>query len=350
MANSANDTKSSISGGDTTSQKRGGKLRYFMYSIFALLAVFFACDCDLSLYFAPYNNAKEKHFENQVIWVTGASSGIGAQLAKDFAISGAHVYLTARRLEQLEIAARECSVLGAKSVTVIKHNVLDHDESLKIANDIISEHGYIDVLVLNPGRTQRALAMQATIESTQTIMDLNFMSYVALVKAVVPSMLVRGRGSLVVTSSIAGKMGTPVGSSYSASKWALHGYFDALRAEYAHQGLHVLLVCPGPVVSEITEHAVKGEGKDDKEYKTENEVKMSTQRCSDLTLKALRYKFDEVWVSTQPFLAITYISQYAPGISKFLFKHVFGPARVNAFLHDGNVFDIKEALSFIWKK
>ena len=325
-------------------------LKFILFAVVLVLAVFFACDCDLSLYFLPYNNAKERKFESQVIWVTGASSGIGAQLAKDFAISGAHVYLSARRVEKLEIEARQCTELGAKTVEVIKHDVLNHEESSKIATDIIGKHGHIDVLVLNPGRTQRALAMQATIESTQTIMDLNFMSYVALVKAVTPSMLQRGAGSLVVISSIAGKMGTPIGSSYSASKWALHGYFDALRAEYSHQGLHVLLVCPGPVVSEITEHSVKGEGMEMKEYKTENEVKMSTQRCSDLTLKALRYKYDEVWVSTQPFLAITYISQYAPRISRFLFKYIFGPARVNAFLNDGDVFNVKEALSFLFKK
>eukprot|EP00605_Chrysophyceae_sp_TOSAG23-4_P000550 GSChrysophyteH1.ASY1.ANO1.620.1 assembled CDS len=322
------------------------------FAIIALsiaIGVFFSLDCDPFLYYYPYDNKKERHFENQVVWVTGASSGIGAQLARDFAVSGAHIYISARRTEQLEQIAKECENLGAKSVSVKTHDVLDHNQSMIIAESIIQEHGRIDTLVLNPGRTQRALAMQASVKSTQTIMDLNFMSFVALTKAVVPHMLEKGQGSLIVTSSIAGKMGTPVGSSYSASKWALHGYYDALRAEYAHQGLHVLLVCPGPVVSEITQHSVKGEGMEDKEYRTEDEVKMSTERCSDLTLRAAARKFDEVWVSTQPFLAITYISQYAPSVGRFLFKNLFGPARVNAFLNDGNVFDIKAILAYVFK-
>ena len=293
--------------------------------------------------------------------------------------------------------------MGAASVRIAQLDVLDHAQSQTVYDGIIKEYGRVDTHVLNPGRTQRALAMDATVESTQTIMDLNFMSFVALTKVVTPGMIKRGTGSLVVTSSIAGKMGTPVGSSYSASKWALHGYFDALRAEVSHLGIHVLLVCPGPVVSEITEHAVKGAGKEDTEYETENEVKMSTPRCTDLTLRAMHHKFDEVrvlhcivfcsimllhsqrnpanfaslssfslhhtlrhyttrahyclllthnsqvWVSTQPFLAITYISVYAPGVGRFLFKRLFGPARVNSFLSGGSVFDLKAVLRSLWE-
>ena len=201
------------------------------------------------------------------------------------------------------------------------------------------------MLVLNPGRTQRALALDTSLEDTQTLMDLNFMSYVSLSKIVLPAMVEQeSGGSVVVMSSVSGKLGTPISSTYSASKWALHGYFDAVRSEYSHKGLHVLMVCPGPVVSEISDHSIKGVGAEDRKYETSADVRMTTERSTDLMVKAVKYKFDEVWISAQPFLAITYISVYCPWFSRQLFKHVIGPARVKAFLEDGNVFDVKEIL------
>jgi len=309
----------------------------------AFVAFFFTSDCDMALYLLPYSPTTSE-YAGKVVWVTGASSGIGASLAKDFTVAGAQVIISARRVPELEAIAKECSQLGAKSVTVLPLDVMDYAAQQTAYDHIIATYGHIDTLVLNPGRTQRALAMDTSIESTKTLLDLNFLSFVSLGKIVIPGMLARGGGTVVVMSSISGKMGTPVSSTYSATKYALHGYFDAVRAEYAAQGLHVLLVCPGPVVSEIAQHAVKGEGFEHKTYETEDSVKMSTQRCTHLTMKALHYKFDEVWLSTQPFLCITYLSVYAPGLCRFLFKRVFGPARVSAFLNDGNVFDVVAAL------
>ena len=309
----------------------------------AFVAFFFTSDCDMALYVLPFSNSNAEH-NGKVVWVTGASSGIGASLAKDFTMAGANVIISARRVAELEAIAKECATLGAKSVKVVPLDVTDHKAQQAAYDQIIQEFGRVDTLVLNPGRTQRALALDTSIESTRTLMDLNFLSFVSLAKIAIPGMLKRGGGSIVVMSSISGKMGTPVSSTYSASKYALHGYFDAVRAEYAHQGLHVLMICPGPVVSEIAGHAVKGEGMEDKVYETEDSVKMSTARCTHLTMKALHYKFDEVWLSSQPFLFITYLSVYAPGLCRFLFKNVFGPARVNAFQNDGNVFDVVAAL------
>ena len=296
--------------------------------------------------FLPFNNAEEKVFKNQVIWVTGASAGIGAMLAKDFAVSGANIIISARRQEQLDEVAKECKSLGAKEVTVLPLDVLNYDNQQVVYNQIIQKYGKIDIAVLNPGRTQRGMALDTSLEDTQKLMELNFISFVSLTKIITPNMIKQGSGSLVVISSISGKMGTPLSSTYSASKWAIHGYYDGLRAEYSSKGLHVLLVCPGPVVSEITKHGISGEGKS---INTDEGVKMPTSRCTELTLKAIKYKFDEVWISTQPFLFITYLSQYTPEIARFLFKFVFGPARVNAYETGGNVFDVKEALSFIWK-
>jgi dehydrogenase/reductase SDR family protein 7 len=233
---------------------------------------------------------------------------------------------------------------------VLPLDVTDHAAQQVAYDEIIRAYGRVDTLVLNPGRTQRALALDTSIDSTRTLMDLNFLSYVGLTKVVLPGMVARGTGSVVVMSSISGKMGTPVSSTYSASKWALHGYFEAVRAENSRHGVHILLVCPGPVVSEIAKNTVKGEGYEHKTYETEDNVKMSTERCSHLTLKALSYKFDEVWVSKQPFLLITYLAVYTPGLSRFLFKKLLGPTRVDAFLSDGNVFDVWAIAKSLFQK
>jgi len=315
----------------------------------AFVAFFFTSDCDMALYVLPYAPSKSE-YAGKVVWVTGASSGIGASLAKDFTIAGAQVIISARRVPELEAIARECAQLGAKSVDILPLDVTDHAAQQTAYNHIIATYGHVDTLVLNPGRTQRALALDTSVESTKTLLDLNFLSFVSLGKIVIPGMLARGGGSVAVMSSISGKMGTPVSSTYSATKYALHGYFDAVRAEYSHKGLHVLMICPGPVVSEIAQHTVKGEGFENKTYETEDSVKMSTGRCTHLTMKALHYRFDEVWLSTQPFLFITYLSVYAPGLCRFLFKRVFGPARVNAFLSDGNVFDVMAAVKSLLPK
>lgn len=318
---------------------------FFLFSgLVILLAAFFASDCDLALNYLPFDNAKEQAFENKIVWVTGASSGIGAGLAKDFVVGGATVIISARRVPALEQVARDCALVGKEPI-IVPLDVTDYEQQQIAYDGIIKQFGRIDILILNPGRTQRALALETSLEDTQTLMDLNFMSYVSLSKIALPAMVEqKGGGSVVVMSSVSGKLGTPISSTYSATKWALHGYFDALRTEYSYKGLHVLLVCPGPVVSEISKHSIKGveAEKTGQKYETSAEVRMTTERSTDLMVKAVKYKFDEVWISKQPFLAITYLNVYCPWLSRQLFKNLIGPARIKAHEEDGNVFDIKE--------
>ena len=164
-----------------------------------------------------------------------------------------------------------------------------------------------------------------------------------------PFFLKRGSGDVVVISSIAGKVTTPVSSTYSATKFALQGYFDTLRSEVFRSGVGVLVVCPGPVKSEIVENAVRGDtaGLSEQIYKQDESI-MSTERCTHLILKALHYKFDEVWISDQPFLAVTYLSVYVPWLTRQLMKNFIGPSRVKAFVDGASVFDVKLILQQIF--
>ena len=326
------------------------------FAVLAFVALHAVVDCDFGLFFLPYDDKNHftnqhipfpGHFNGQVIWITGASSGIGAALAKDLARGGAKVIITARR--EAELVALQQAVAAAKvglhPLTVKPLDVLDQDAMARVYAEIIAEFGAIDTIVLNAGRGQRSLAADFKVSDTRDLFELNFFSYVELVKLSLPAFINRRRGSYVIMSSLAGRLGVPITSSYSGTKWALHGYFDALRAEVASLGIHVLIVCPGPVQSDIVKNIITSDARSARHLEQEkNEKKMTTERCTYLVAKAMALKFDEVWISIQPFLLLTYINVYMPFLGRMLFKRVIGPSRVRAMLTGGDVYDVATIL------
>lgn len=300
------------------------------------LAVFFKSDCDLFLFFSKIPNPQSA-FDANVVWITGASSGIGAALAKELTKAGAQVVISARRVEQLEQVAAEC--VGGKKPMVVPLDVTDLQSHQEAYDKIVQEFGRVDMLVLNAGRSQRNPAVETPFDVTKSIMELNFLSVVHLAKVVLPSMVARKSGHLVLMSSLSGRMGTPLASSYSASKYAMHGYFDALRSEVAGDNITVSIVCPGPVESEIHLTTYR---KQDTPPAPEGK-KMSTLRCIELVMRGLYYKVDEMWISDQPFLFFTYLNVYFPWVSRQLFK-VVGPLRVKILKEGGNIYDVKNII------
>ena len=326
---------------------------FLVLVISVIAALHFQSDVDLMLRFLPFTQENSVlAFKGKVVWITGASSGIGAQLAKDYTASGAQVIISARRAANLEAVARDCALLGHAPL-IVPLDVTDYSAetgTVYALNHILETYGHIDTLVLNAGRSQRSLALETDIDDTRNLMELNVMSYINLSKQVVPHMVKRGSGDVVVVGSIAGKIATPISSSYSATKFALQGYYDAFRAEVSHLGINVLLVCPGPVKSEIVENAVRpeGEGGSGKEVFKQDIKVMPTGRCTHLILKALYWGYDEVWISDQPFLATTYVAEYVPDLTRYLFKTFIGPSRAKAFKDGASVFDVKEMLKNIF--
>lgn len=193
-------------------------------------------------------------FRDQVVWVTGASSGIGEALAVAFSREGAQLILSARRAEELERVRAKCEQPD-------RHRVmpLDLTDDDAIARSV-ERAGRVDVLVHSGGVSQRSLAMQTALDVERRIMDLNFFGTVALTKAVLPSMIARKSGHIVPVSSVVGYVGTPLRSAYAASKHALHGYFDSLRAELAKDGIRVTIVCPGYIRTDVSRNALTGDG------------------------------------------------------------------------------------------
>lgn len=193
-------------------------------------------------------------FRDQVVWVTGASSGIGEALAVAFSREGAQLVLSARRAEELERVRASCE--RPERHTVLPLDLTD-DEAIARA---VERAGRVDVLVHSGGVSQRSLAMQTDLAVERAIMDLNFFGTVALTKAVLPSMIARQSGHIVPVSSVVGYVGTPLRSAYAASKHALHGYFDSLRAEVAKDGIRITIVCPGYIRTNVSRNALTGDG------------------------------------------------------------------------------------------
>ncbi|QDA60491.1 SDR family oxidoreductase [Hymenobacter jejuensis] len=197
------------------------------------------------------------NFSKQVVWITGASSGIGEALAREFARNGARLVLSGRNTAELARVGAAC----APAETLVLPLDLGDAPSFpgKVA-EVLARYGRIDILVNNGGISQRSLALETALDVDRRLMEINYFGTVALTKAVVPTMISQGRGRVVVVSSLVGKFGTPYRSAYAASKHALHGFFDSLRTELEATGVGVSILCPGFVRTGISVNALTGDG------------------------------------------------------------------------------------------
>jgi short-subunit dehydrogenase len=197
-------------------------------------------------------------FSDKIVWITGASSGIGKALALELSHQNAKLILSSRKKEDLELVKEEC-----KNIADVKIITLDLEDytNLEIkADEAIAAFGKVDILVNNGGISQRSLVKDTNILVDKRIMDINYLGNIALTKAILPHFIENKSGHFVVTSSIVGKIGTPLRSSYAASKHALHGFFDSLRTEVYQDNIVVTLICPGFVNTNVSKNALTGDG------------------------------------------------------------------------------------------
>ena len=210
-------------------------------------------------------------FRDKVIWITGASSGIGEGLAYALAKEDARLILSARRVEELERVKQKCIEDNAGNGTAKSSGTrtvpyilpLDISELESLPALVLQAHalsGGIDILVNNAGIGMRGYVADTDIAVQQRVMQVNYFGQIALTKAVLPYMIERGSGHIVVISSLTGKLPVPGRSAYCASKHALHGFFDALRGEVHQYGIKVTIVCPGFVRTHISENALLPDG------------------------------------------------------------------------------------------
>lgn len=260
-------------------------------------------------------------WRDKTVWITGASSGIGEALARELGKRGARLVLSARRQDRLEALSRELDDPG-------RHLVLQLDlaapQAIPEAVEAALAHaGRIDVMVHNAGISQRSLAVDTDLAVDRRILEVNFFGTVALTKALLPSMLAGGGGRFVVVTSLVGKIGTPMRSGYAASKHALHGFFDSLRAELHDRGIRVTLACPGFIKTELPLAALTGDGTPQGTMDRAQLAGYPADRCARKILRAAERDREEVLIGGKERLAV-YLKRFLPG----LFSRIIRKARV----------------------
>ncbi len=251
-------------------------------------------------------------FNNKRIWITGASSGIGESLAMALAKQGAGLILSARNARELERVAQACKEAGAPE-TIVQPLDLEHYLQLPdIADHIIRKVGKIDVLINNGGISQRARALDTTLDVDKKLMDVNYLGTVALTKAVLPHMLLHELGHIVVVSSLVGIIGSPLRSSYSAAKHALHGFFDSLRAELAETPIRVTIICPGFIRTNVSKNALTGDGQPQGKMDTATGKGMHPDVLARKILRTMEKGREEAYFGGREILAI-YLKRFFPG-------------------------------------
>ncbi|MBC7520833.1 MAG: SDR family NAD(P)-dependent oxidoreductase [Sandarakinorhabdus sp.] len=191
----------------------------------------------------------------KTVWVTGASSGIGRGLALALASEGARLILSGRNVEALGDVAAACP--GA---SVLAFDATDLDALPAIVARAQAITGHIDLLVNNAGIGARGLARDTVFDVYRRVMEVDFFAPLRLTQLVLPAMRARGTGHLAVVSSLSGKFGNPGATAYCSAKFALIGYFDALRSEVAHEGIGVTVITPGFVKTNIAAHSLNADG------------------------------------------------------------------------------------------
>lgn len=208
--------------------------------------------------------------KNKVVIITGASSGIGKACAETFAQKGADMVLAARSTEKLSLI--ENDLKKDVNILTVKTDVSKKDDCQMLIEKTLEKFGKIDVLINNAGISMRSLFVDTDLSVLKKLMDVNFWGTVYCSKFAMPHLL-KTKGTLVGVSSIAGFQGLPGRAGYSASKFAMHGFLDAVRIENLKSGVHVLLVCPGYTASNIRNTALTGDGSVQREN-PRNEAKM----------------------------------------------------------------------------
>jgi dehydrogenase/reductase SDR family protein 7B len=251
-------------------------------------------------------------YRNKRVWITGASSGIGEALAYALAERGAHLILSARNEAELNRVAAAGTAAGAASVFIQPLDLAQHDTLAGVVQRVLKQVGKIDVLINNGGVSQRSLALDTSLEVDKQLMNVNFFGTVALTKAVLPSMLTHQLGHIVTITSLTGKFGSPLRSSYAASKHALHGFFDSLRAELGASPIRITLVCPGFIRTNISIHALRADGSQQGTMDEATDKGMAPERLAEKILRAVENGREEVYFGGKEVLGV-YLKRFLPG-------------------------------------
>ena len=257
--------------------------------------------------------------KNKVVVITGASSGIGRALAKEFASRGAKLSLGARRLDLLEELKSE---LQETKILILKTDVSLEDDCRQLIEETVKRFGKIDVLINNAGISMRALFEDVDLKVIRQLMEVNFFGTVYCSKFALPYLL-ESKGSLVGVISIAGYVGLPGRTGYSASKFAIRGFLDTVRIENLKNGLHVLVAAPGFTTSEVRKMALTNDGSKQGETPRNENQMMSAEVCAHHIVRAIQKRKRELILTFAEGKLTVFVSKFFPWLlDKITYKHM----------------------------
>jgi len=309
---------------------------------------FVRADADMQL--SSKRPIKKLAFEDKVVWITGASQGLGEEMAKQFAAGGARLILSSRSTEKLERVKAGCSGKHApRGVVVLPLNMTSDVATLeKSAATAMEAFGGIHYLVHNAGASQRSPVEEASPESTEALFALNVEGTLRLNRVLLPRLLAQADGGghgcrIVVIGSMARQMPAPGQAVYAACKACVDAYFRTLHSELWTRGITVTMCHPGPIATGVAGQvrSLYGSGGLLTEVEDQAKVKQrqSPQRVATLVLMAAYHNLDTCWIAQHPVLLLAYLVQYWPSLGYGILNKI-GPARAQGYKSGGSGYDI----------
>jgi short-subunit dehydrogenase len=237
--------------------------------------------------------------KGKVIWITGASSGIGEALTYELARKGNKLILSSRRKEELERVKGNCPEQAQPDIRILPLDLGQHSTLQLSAEAALQLFGHIDVMIHNGGISQRSLAKDTSLEVDRRLMEVDYFGTIALTKYLMPHFVHRKSGHFVVVTSVTGKVGTPYRTGYAAAKHALHGFFDALRAELwkESRNIFVTLVCPGWIRTNLSINALTGDGSPNLKMDPTIAKGIEPSRVARKAIRAIERRKNEVYIA-----------------------------------------------------
>lgn len=259
--------------------------------------------------------------QSKVVWVTGASSGIGEALVVALAKKGAIVALSSRRLEELQRVQKQAG-LSEQTSLCVPLDLADFSTFDAAYQQVLEKFGRVDILINNGGISQRDYFKNTEMATVRRLMEVNFFGTVGLTKLVLPEMIARKSGMIVAVTSVTGKYGTPLRSIYAASKHALHGFLDALRAEHFDDNLKVLIVAPGYIKTNLSYNAVLGDGTAQNALDKGQANGLSAEKCAQIIIRGIKKEKREIYPAGAKELAGLYMKRFFPAIMARIVRKV----------------------------
>jgi short-subunit dehydrogenase len=252
------------------------------------------------------------NFTDKRVLITGGSSGIGEALAYEFSKLNSKVIIASNQPEELKRVQDECNKIHP-GCEFYEFDLSSQEDVQKKAEEIIKTYGGIDILINNGGISTRTNVLDTSIDIDRLAMEINYFSGVVLTKAFLPIMLKQGSGYIVATSSIAGDFGFPLRSAYSASKHAVYGFYESVRAEYLDQGIGVTIAAPGRVQTNISVNALDKDGKPHGKMDPGQANGITVEKCAKAYIKAIRKNKPRAYIGGKEILMV-HIKRFFPRI------------------------------------